>query len=84
MASARCISETGSLSPLSDQLGRNWTYLAGSLDVVGHELTHGVISSSSNLIPGNEPGALNEAFADMMGTSVEFFFQVPGAGDWPG
>jgi thermolysin len=66
--------------PLVDQLGRNWTYLAGSLDVVGHELTHGVISSSSNLIPGNEPGALNEAFADMMGTSVEFFFQVPGAG----
>ena len=66
--------------PFVDQLGRNWTYLAGSLDVVGHELTHGVISSSSNLIPGNEPGALNEAFADMMGTSVEFFFQVPGAG----
>jgi len=66
--------------PFVDQLGRNWTYLAGSLDVVGHELTHGVISSSSNLIPGNEPGALNEAFADMMGTSVEFFFQVPGGG----
>ena len=66
--------------PLTDQLGRNWTYLAGSLDVVGHELTHGVISSSSNLIPGNEPGALNEAFADMMGTAVEYFFQVPGTG----
>jgi Zn-dependent metalloprotease len=66
--------------PLTDQLGRNWSYLAGSLDVVGHELTHGVISSSSNLIPGNEPGALNEAFADMMGTAAEFFFQVPGTG----
>ena len=66
--------------PLTDQLGRNWSYLAGSLDVVGHELTHGVISSSSNLIPGNEPGALNEAFADMMGTAIEYFFQVPGGG----
>jgi thermolysin len=66
--------------PLTDQLGRNWSYLAGSLDVVGHELTHGVITSSSNLIPGNEPGALNEAFADMMGTAVEYFFQVPGGG----
>jgi len=66
--------------PLVDGLGRNWTYLAGSLDVVGHELTHGVVSSSSNLVPGNEPGALNEAFADMMGTSVEFFFQQPGGG----
>jgi len=66
--------------PFVDEQGRNWTYLAGSLDVVAHELTHGVTSSSSNLIPGDEPGALNEAFSDMMGTSVEFFFQVPGAG----
>jgi thermolysin len=27
-----------------------------------------------------EPAALNEAFADMMGTSVEFFYQSPGNG----
>jgi len=45
---------------------------AGSLDVVAHELTHGVTAHSSNLIPLNEAGALNEAFSDMMGTSVEF------------
>ena len=55
-------------------------HLAGSLDIVAHELTHGVTSSSSNLIPCDEPGALNEAFSDMMGTSAEFFFQVPGPG----
>lgn len=60
--------------------GQNWTYVAGSLDVVAHELTHGVVSSTSNLLPLNEPGALNESFADMMGTSVEFFYQTPGAG----
>jgi bacillolysin len=66
--------------PFVDSLGRNWTYLAGSLDIVAHELTHGVTSSSSNLIPGNEPGALNEAFSDIMGTSVEFYFQPVGAG----
>jgi Zn-dependent metalloprotease len=66
--------------PYVDGLGRNWTYLAGSLDVVTHEMTHGVISSSSNLLPENEPGALNEAFADIMGTSAEFFFQPPGSG----
>ncbi|HVQ14270.1 MAG TPA: M4 family metallopeptidase, partial [Vicinamibacterales bacterium] len=53
--------------------------LAGSLDIVAHELTHGVTSSTSNLLPFNEPGALNEAFSDMMGTATEFFFQVPGA-----
>ena len=46
---------------------------AGSLDVVAHELTHGVTAFTSNLIPINESGALNEAFSDMMGTSVEFF-----------
>ena len=56
-------------------LGQNVGPLAGSLDIVAHELTHGVTSATSNLIPGNEPGALNEAFSDMMGTSAEFFFQ---------
>jgi len=46
---------------------------AGSLDVVAHELTHGVTAFSSNLIYLNESGALNEAFSDIMGASVEFF-----------
>ena len=49
-----------------------------------HELTHAVTSSSSNLIYMNESGALNEAFSDIMGTSVEFFFQSPGTGLRPG
>jgi len=60
--------------------GQNWSYVAGSLDVVAHELTHGVTESSSNLIPMNESGALNESFSDIMGTAVEFFFQPLGAG----
>jgi bacillolysin len=63
-----------------DSLGRNWAYLSGSLDIAAHELTHAVTSSSSNLIYMNESGALNEAFSDIMGTSVEFFFQSPGSG----
>ena len=46
---------------------------AGSLDVVAHELTHGVTAHSSGLLSLNEAGALNEAFSDMMGTSVEFY-----------
>jgi thermolysin len=60
--------------------GQNVFQLAGALDVAAHELTHGVTSSSSNLIYMNESGALNEAFSDMMGTSVEFFYQTPGTG----
>jgi bacillolysin len=55
-------------------------YLAGALDVVGHELTHGVTQYSSNLEPINEPGALNESFSDVMGTSIEFFYQSRGSG----
>ena len=54
--------------------------LSGSLDIVAHELTHGVTSSSSNLIYMNESGALNEAFSDIMGIAAEFFFQPVGAG----
>ena len=60
--------------------GQTWTYLAGSLDVAAHELTHGVTESSSGLIYLNESGALNEAFSDIMGTSVEFYHQPVGAG----
>jgi bacillolysin len=55
-------------------------FLAGGIDIVGHELSHGVTEFSSNLIYQNESGALNEAFSDIMGTSVEFFFQPAGTG----
>jgi thermolysin len=61
--------------------GQTWNQLSGGLDVVGHELSHGVTEFSSNLIYMNESGALNEAFSDMMGTSIEFFFQPAGSGD---
>jgi thermolysin len=60
--------------------GQNWDYLAGGIDVVAHELSHGVTEFTSNLIYMNESGALNEAFSDIMGTSVEFFFQPAGSG----
>jgi thermolysin len=60
--------------------GQHYTYLAGGLDIVAHELTHGVTDHSSDLVYRNESGALSEAFSDMMGTSVEFYFQTPGAG----
>jgi len=51
---------------------------AGALDIVAHELSHGVTAYTSGLIYLNESGALNEAFSDMMGTSVEFFIRTPG------
>ena len=60
--------------------GQHITYLAGALDVAAHELTHGVIDSSSNLVYRNESGALNESIADIMGVSVEHFFHPAGSG----
>jgi thermolysin len=55
-------------------------YFAGSLDVAAHELTHAVTEYTSGLIYQDESGALNEAFSDIMGVSVEFLNQPLGAG----
>lgn len=44
-----------------------------SLDVCGHEVTHGLVTNTGGLNGGGtgEPDALNEAFADIFGTSIE-------------
>jgi len=60
--------------------GQTIDFFSGALDIVAHELSHGVTEYTSNLIYRNESGALNEAFSDIMGTAVEFFFQPPGNG----
>jgi thermolysin len=57
---------------LSDT-GQYADYFVASLSIVAHEYTHGVTTSTSNLIYQNESGALDEAFSDMMGQSVGFF-----------
>jgi thermolysin len=63
------------LPPDVNLYGQHVNYLAGALDIVAHELTHGVTDYSSRLIYEGESGALNEAFSDIMGTGVEFYFQ---------
>ena len=42
-----------------------------SLDISGHEFTHGIVDFTSDLGPNNEPGALNESFADIFGEMIE-------------
>ena len=42
-----------------------------TLDVVGHEFTHRVISNTAGLIYQNEPGALNESYADIFGWLID-------------
>ena len=54
--------------------------LAGALDIVAHELAHGVTDYTSGLEYQNESGALNEAFSDMIGVAVEAYFQTRGNG----
>jgi len=64
--------------------GNNQT--AAALDIVGHEYSHGVKQYSSNLVYAFEPGALNESFSDIMGTTAEFYLYPEGNGlymaDW--
>lgn len=44
---------------------------SGSLDVIGHEMTHGVIEHTADLVYEDESGALNESLADIMGAFIE-------------
>lgn len=51
--------------------GKNMISLSGGLDVIGHEMTHGVISNTADLEYEGESGALNESMADIMGSFIE-------------
>ena len=41
------------------------------IDIVGHEITHGVVRNTANLVYIDEGAALNEGFADIFGNTVE-------------
>ncbi|MFD8200806.1 M4 family metallopeptidase [Streptomyces sp. NPDC003470] len=54
-----------------------------SLDVAGHEMSHGVTSSTAALTYSGESGGLNEATSDIFGTLVEWYAGNPAdAGDY--
>ncbi len=44
-----------------------------TLDIAGHEITHGLTERTAGLIYRGESGGLNEAFSDIMGTGVEWY-----------
>ncbi|MFI9330367.1 M4 family metallopeptidase [Kitasatospora sp. NPDC052868] len=48
-----------------------------SLDVAGHEMSHGVTSRTAKLTYSGESGGLNEATSDIFGTLVEFYAANP-------
>src|SRR5437763_17110553 len=41
------------------------------IDVIGHELTHGVTPFEAGLTYSGQPGALNESFSDVFGSLVK-------------
>ncbi len=55
-----------------DGNGTSYTALT-SLDVAGHEMTHGVTSRTAGLTYSGESGGLNESISDIFGTAVEFY-----------
>jgi thermolysin len=61
----------GTQMAYGDGDGTSFIEFSGDVDVVGHELSHGVTEAKSNLVYQNESGALNEAFSDIMGTAIE-------------
>lgn len=47
-----------------------------SIDVVGHEATHGIIEACGGLTYQGESGALNESIADIFGTCLEKYYDI--------
>jgi Zn-dependent metalloprotease len=58
---------TGDQMAYGDGDGKLFIRFTRSLDVVAHELSHGVITYTADLVYKNESGALNEHFADVFG-----------------
>jgi Zn-dependent metalloprotease len=67
--------------PVSQRLFNRFTIC---LDVIGHELTHGVTQYEANLTYANQPGALNEAVSDIFGSLVKQYKleQTATQADW--
>jgi Zn-dependent metalloprotease len=51
--------------------GRIFGPFTKALDVIGHELTHGIIQYEAGLIYRGQPGALSESFSDVFGSLVK-------------
>ena len=53
----------------------------GAIDVVGHEMAHGITAATSNLVYTGESGGLNESSSDIAGEVVEAYARGGGKGD---
>jgi len=64
--------------------GEIFTDFTASLDVIAHELTHGVTEYTANLEYHNQSGALNESISDVFGSLVKQWTltQTADEADW--
>src|SRR5262249_55590064 len=64
--------------------GRLFTDFTKSLDVIGHELTHGVTEFTAGLEYHNQSGALNESISDVFGSLIKQWSlqQTAAQADW--
>ncbi len=64
--------------------GKQFTDFASAIDVVAHELAHGVTQFLSNLEYQSQPGALNEHFSDVFATIIKqkYLKQDISEADW--
>ncbi|MDJ0839210.1 MAG: M4 family metallopeptidase [Acidobacteriota bacterium] len=72
----------GSQMVYGDGDGSTFSCLSGDLDVVGHELTHGVTDFTADLVYSYESGALNEATSDIMAAAIESWKGASSADVW--
>jgi Zn-dependent metalloprotease len=61
-----------------------FTGFTKSLDVIAHELTHGVTENTAGLVYHKQPGALNESMSDVFGCLVKQWMlqQDAASADW--
>ena len=62
-------SGTATQMVFGDGDGQLFTRFTVSLDVIGHELTHGVTETRPSSIYQDQPGALNESISDVFGVA---------------
>ncbi len=67
--------------PAAERLFNRFTI---SLDIIGHELTHGVTQYEANLAYWDQAGALNESMSDVFGSLVKQYQrrQTASQADW--
>jgi Zn-dependent metalloprotease len=67
--------------PVNERMFNRFTI---AIDVIGHELTHGVTQFEAKLVYSQQPGALNEHMSDVFGSLVKQFQrgQTASQADW--